>query len=81
MSILRIKDENGNWQEVPALQGKSAYAYAVEAGYTGTEKEFAQSLAGGGSGGGGGSSGTGIGCLESTGDTTALVSKVPKPDS
>ena len=76
MSILRIKDENGNWQEVPALQGKSAYAYAVEAGYTGTEKEFAQSLAGGGSGGGGGSSGTGIGCLESTGDTTDRLAEI-----
>ena len=41
-----------------AVVVKSAYEYAVEAGFTGTEEEFAGLLANIGSGGGGGGSGT-----------------------
>lgn len=48
MSILRIKDENGNVQDVLALRGatgKSAYQSAKDGGYTGTEEEFNVKLA------------------------------------
>lgn len=44
MAILKIRDENGNMVEVPAIQGKSAYQYAKEGGYQGTEAEFTQLL-------------------------------------
>ena len=64
--ILRVKDSNGNWVDIPSIvgpkgdtgatgpkgetgpagaDGKSAYQYAVEGGYTGTEAEFAEKLA------------------------------------
>ena len=66
--ILRVKDSNGNWVDIPSIvgpkgdtgatgpkgeqgaqgptgaDGKSAYQYAVEGGYTGTEAEFAEKL-------------------------------------
>ena len=41
-------DEQGKYVGIPAIKGadgKSAYAYAVEGGYTGTETEFAEKLA------------------------------------
>ena len=44
-SILKVRDADGTVHEIHALQGKSAYAYAVEGGYTGTETEFAAKLA------------------------------------
>ena len=47
MAILSIRKRDGSFEEVPALvgsSGKSAYAYAVENGYTGTEEEFAALL-------------------------------------
>ena len=31
MSILRIKDKDGNWQEVPYLQGPPGPAYELTA--------------------------------------------------
>lgn len=61
LAILRMKDVNGNWVEIPAIvgtpgkdgytpqkgvdyfdgtNGKSAYQYAKDGGYTGTEAEF-----------------------------------------
>ena len=47
MSVLKIK--NGNqWVNIPTIKGddgKSAYEYAVDGGYTGTEEQFAQKLA------------------------------------
>lgn len=61
MSILRLKDENGNWQDVPAIigpqgepgkdgdtgaDGKSAYQIWLDAGNTGTEADFLASLIG-----------------------------------
>ncbi len=39
--MLRLRDENGNVYDVLALRGKSAYAYAVDGGFTGTEADFA----------------------------------------
>lgn len=46
MSVLYIRDSNGNFIPVPAISGKSAYSYAVDGGYTGSEEEFAAKLAG-----------------------------------
>lgn len=43
-SILKVRDADGTVHEIYALQGKSAYQYAVEGGYTGTETEFAAKL-------------------------------------
>ena len=45
-SVLSVYDENGNKIAVPALEGKSAYEYAKDGGYAGTEEEFAEMLAG-----------------------------------
>ena len=44
-SMLKVRDADGTVHEIYALQGKSAYQYAVEGGYTGTEAEFAAKLA------------------------------------
>lgn len=44
MAILIVRDNKGNEYEIPAIKGpkgKSAYDYAKEGGYTGTEEEFA----------------------------------------
>ena len=41
--MLQIRDSSGNLIRVPAIKGangKSAYQYAVEAGFEGTEQEF-----------------------------------------
>lgn len=51
MAILKIRDNNGNITEIPAIKGdtgatgKSAYAYAKDGGYTGTEEEFEKAIA------------------------------------
>ncbi len=54
MTVLKVKDADGNWRHIPAIKGKdgadgadgkSAYEYAVEAGYGGTEEKFAFRLA------------------------------------
>ena len=44
-SILKVRDADGTVHEIYALQGKSAYQYAQESGYTGTETAFAEKLA------------------------------------
>ena len=44
-AILKVRDTEGTVHEIYALQGKSAYQYAVEGGYTGTEAAFAAKLA------------------------------------
>ena len=44
-SILKVRDADGTVHEIYALQGKSAYQYAQEGGYTGTEEEFSEKLA------------------------------------
>lgn len=44
--ILRLKDpETGEWVEVPALKGTSAYQSAQQGGYTGSEQQFYKDLA------------------------------------
>lgn len=48
MAFMRVKDKNGNIKPILAIKGedgKSAYKYAQEGGYTGTEEEFIQKLA------------------------------------
>ena len=51
MAVLYIKDENGNIIPIPTIKGKdgkdgkSAYQYAQEGGFDGTEEEFANKLA------------------------------------
>lgn len=42
--ILKVKI-NGEWVDIPAIVGKSAYQQAVEAGYSGTESDFSAGLA------------------------------------
>jgi hypothetical protein len=42
--ILSVYDENGNEVDIPAIRGKSAYQYAKDGGYAGTETEFATLL-------------------------------------
>lgn len=43
--VLSVYDENGNRIPIPAIAGKTAYAYAKDGGYTGTEAAFAAKLA------------------------------------
>ena len=45
MSVVKIKNDNDQWVGIPTINGKSAYAYAVDGGYTGTEAEFTLKLA------------------------------------
>jgi hypothetical protein len=50
MAVLKVRDENGKMIEIPSIRGdrgKSAYEYAQEGGYAGTEEEFAKQLANG----------------------------------
>lgn len=44
MAILIVKDKDGNEIPIPAMRGKSAYEYAKEGGYSGTEQEFKEKL-------------------------------------
>ena len=44
-AILKVRDANGTVHEIHSLKGKSAYQYAQEGGYIGTETEFAAKLA------------------------------------
>jgi hypothetical protein len=47
MKILRIKQPDGTTTDVPlgkGIDGKSAYQYAKDGGYTGTEAEFAEDI-------------------------------------
>lgn len=49
MSILKVRDQNGNFVSIPAIKGedgRTAYEYAKDGGYTGTEAEFAALLNG-----------------------------------
>lgn len=45
MALLKVKNNNGEWVEIPAIQGKTAYQFAVEKGYAGTETQFSQEQA------------------------------------
>lgn len=47
-SILKVRDNDGNVIDIPAIKGKdgkTAYDYAKEGGYTGTETEFIAKMA------------------------------------
>lgn len=44
MSLIRVRDKDGNYIDIPALQGESAYDIAVRNGYTGTEQEWLESM-------------------------------------
>lgn len=44
MALLRARDKDGNYIDIPALQGESAYDIAVRNGYTGTEQEWLESM-------------------------------------
>lgn len=44
-SILKVRDADGTVHEIYSIQGKSAYQYAQDGGYTGTEEEFAEKMA------------------------------------
>lgn len=46
-AVLRVRDNEGNYYDIPSIKGdkgKSAYEYAVDGGYQGTEEEFASLL-------------------------------------
>lgn len=45
MSVLKIRDENGNFIPIKTIQGESAYEQAKAGGYLGTEEEFIRALA------------------------------------
>lgn len=44
MALIRVRDKEGNYIDIPALQGESAYDIAVRNGYTGTEQEWLESM-------------------------------------
>lgn len=45
-NILNIWDKTSQkYVDIPAVTGKSAYQYAVDGGYAGTEEEFSQAIA------------------------------------
>ena len=44
MALVRVRDKDGNYIDIPALQGESAYDIAVRNGYTGTEAEWIESM-------------------------------------
>ena len=77
MKILKIKQPDGTIVNVPigkGADGKSAYEYAQDGGYTGTEAEFAQLLGNINSGAGGDytlpEAGTSLGGVKTGGDVT-----------
>lgn len=43
MALIRVRDKDGNYIDIPALRGESAYEVAVRNGYTGTEAEWVES--------------------------------------
>ena len=44
MSLIRVRDKEGNYIDIPALQGESAYDIAVRNGFVGTEQEWLESM-------------------------------------
>lgn len=48
MAMMKIRQQDGSWTEIPVVvgsDGRSAYEYAKDGGYTGTEAEFMAKLA------------------------------------
>lgn len=46
MAMIKVRDENGNIINIPALNGESAYDIAIRNGFVGTEAEWLESLKG-----------------------------------
>lgn len=46
MALIRARDKDGNYIDIPALNGESAYNIAVKNGFVGTEQEWLDSLIG-----------------------------------
>ena len=46
MSLIRVRDKEGNYIDIPALQGEAAYDIAVRNGFVGTEQEWLESIGG-----------------------------------
>ena len=46
MAMIRVRDNDGNYIDIPALNGESAYNIAVKNGFVGTEAEWIESLKG-----------------------------------
>lgn len=45
-NVTRVRDQDTKeWRELPSISGKTAYQYALEGGYTGTEDEFRAKMA------------------------------------
>lgn len=44
MALIRVRDKEGNYIDIPALQGESAYDIAVRNGFVGTEQEWLESM-------------------------------------
>lgn len=47
-TIVRVKNSEGKYESLPALRGQDPYELAVEAGFTGTKKEWMESVIGNG---------------------------------
>ena len=47
MAVLYVRNKNGEFEEVPAIVGRSAYQTAVDNGFNGTEIEWLETLKGG----------------------------------
>lgn len=47
-TIVRVKNSKGKYESLPALRGQDPYEIAVEAGFTGTKKEWMESVIGNG---------------------------------
>ena len=47
-TIVRIKNSEGKYESLPAIRGQDPYELAVEAGFTGTKKEWMESVIGSG---------------------------------
>ena len=44
MALIRVRDKEGNYIDIPALKGESAYDIAVRNGFVGTEQEWLESM-------------------------------------
>lgn len=44
MATFKVRDKDGKVIPIPALRGKTAYEYAKDGGYTGTEEEFKKKM-------------------------------------
>lgn len=44
MALIRVRNKEGNYIDIPALQGESAYDIAVRNGFVGTEAEWLESM-------------------------------------